>query len=402
MHISYQAIFMNFPLPEPAPLPLALGFRRTLLIIIILLLNIDCIFGSEEISVITDQQISARPRMNNMKGKTTWYDQHQKFQNMPFIEGDFICWSINQQGNTFASTGTASTVSVPSNALSTLTSGQIYAPQSVMEPGFKLAIGMNLEYDFWNWMVTYTWIQAQQTSSVSSLSTNSSNGGIVPIFNYAPSNGILTTIAINGGNSGFISTASAQWHLRHLNIFDIYIGKYLYFSSTFLLHPYLGIKATYQKQVLDIAYYVNSLSNASQELGQNKVHFQQHQWGMGPRFGIANFLKCVPHFDVFTNLAITSLYSSFYVISKSFDTNATVPSNNIEICYQENNVYQLIPILELSLGVSTEWLFTTGACIVGSVAWENQLWWYMNQHSSSIADLLLNMQGITASIHYDF
>ncbi|MEI8301470.1 MAG: hypothetical protein WCG10_07695, partial [Chlamydiota bacterium] len=79
-----------------------------------------------------------------------------------------------------------------------------------------------------------------------------------------------------------------------------------------------------------------------------------------------------------------------------------VVNPDYQLSNQRYRMHTLIPAFELSLGLQTEWIFEGGSRLVASAAWETQMFLFMAQHSSTIADLNLNMEGLTLKFRYDF
>jgi hypothetical protein len=118
-----------------------------------------------------------------------------RYENNAFVMADFIYWVAKQEGNTYAATGNAITVpgtTDPNTGLipgAITAKGKVYAPNPRIEPGFKVAVGMDFAYDQWDLFAEYTYLYSSAKSAVNS---NNLNTGILPIFSYAPNNSILS------------------------------------------------------------------------------------------------------------------------------------------------------------------------------------------------------------------
>ena len=181
------------------------------------------------------------------------------YDNSPYIEADFIYWVAKQEGNNYAVTGAAITVPGtvdPNTGLTpaSVTGGHSYSPDPKIKPGFKVALGMNLEHGHWDLFSEYTWLYSKAKSSVYS---NDLNAGVLPIFSYTPNNSILstTTFFASSGATGFVSGSTANWTL-HFNNINLELGKAIPFGCHLTLHPHFGLQGSWQKQHLNYLYAV--------------------------------------------------------------------------------------------------------------------------------------------------
>lgn len=343
---------------------------------------------------------------SNPISPTSANDFFPTYHNHPYIIVDFLYWVAKQEGNNYAATGTAITVPGTTDPNTGETppfissKGNIYAPTPVAKPGFKTAIGINLDYDHWDLGAEYTYLRSKETSSITS---NNLNSGILPLFSYTPNNSILsnTTAVAATGATGFVSLAKGQWSLQFNNI-NLELGKIISFSNQLAIHPHFGLEGSWQSQYLNVDYWVSSTVNTSQLLGSNQVLFDQQFWGVGPRLGLDALWQCFNHLGLFANSGFAALWGEFKTVSKSYDTNMISNYANILIMDQLYKPMTLSPIIQLEIGGNYSYLFRNQYRFGLNVAWETQVWFFQNQHTTSLSDTNLILQGLTLGARFDY
>ncbi len=330
---------------------------------------------------------------------------HPEFDNSVFAEADFIYWYVDQEGNAYASTGSYFIEPRPLVPISY--QGQVYAPNSKANPGFKVALGSNLSFDQWDVLVRYSWLNSNPSSSVTSTDGYS---GIVPLFIYSVGGSGVLSLAGTGGSvdpTTYVSEATANWHY-YLNAIDSELGKTTFVTPAFDARVNFGLKGSWQRETLNLQYLV---THSTGLLGNNTINCNQFFWGIGPRVGIDTDWNILPPYALFndSNLsanlvaasAISALFSNFSVVAKSFDTEIGSYSS-ILVANQKYSVTKLIPVVEMLLGVEIKGSYSDCSRWVIGLGWENQIWFSMNQHSSSVPDIDLSFSGLTFKARYDF
>jgi hypothetical protein len=315
-----------------------------------------------------------------------------------FLDADFLYWVANQNGNAYASTGAAITVPGTSGTPLSNNKGYLYSPDSRMNPGFRLGGGINIGHDNWDTYAQYTFFFDKGDGKISSTNVNA---GILPIFAYTPVNSILASTTAYGGATGFVSKASAYWSLRMNNI-NWEVGKNMSIGQFFFLHPHFGLEASFQKQQFNTYYTVTSPTDFSVTTGSNKVLFEQNFWGVGLRAGVDSIWKCIDHFSLYFNSALAGLWGQFTTQARSYDTNVSLSYSDVLIANTTYSPHTMSPVLELALGVQGDWIFENQVRLLVKAGYEEQVWFYQNQHSSTISDTSLVIQGLTINFRVDF
>lgn len=326
---------------------------------------------------------------------------YQVYDNNVYGEVDFTYWYVSQQGNDYASTG--SYLSFPTGRPALANPGGIYSPNSSAEPGFKVALGVNTDSNYYDLMARYTWLYSSQKNRVDSTNLESS---IVPLFLYdvGGEGSIGNSIVIVPSSSRYVTTATADWTLR-FNVLDLELGRSFFDWRCMTLRPSFGLKGSIQSEDLKLRYVVSS------SYGENDVSCRQSFWGVGPRLGLDGtwnispahtyFTNSPASLHVLTNLAGSALFSAFTVKAQSYDTITSLYTKRL-IADQINRVTKMTPVLESLLGLEIRRTYENQSRLSLSAAWENQVWFYMNQHSSSIADISLTLSGLTLRARYDY
>lgn len=326
-----------------------------------------------------------------------------QYENNVFVETAFLYWIAKQEGNDYATTGSAITVPGTTDPNTSATAagispGNVYEPNTNIEPGFKVGLGVNLEYGKWDLFSEYTYLVSHGEGSVSS---NDINSGILPLFSYTPNNSILSqTLSVaSSGATGFVSDAHAHWGL-HFNNITLELRRMIELFCTLSIRPHFGLQGTWQTQQFRTKYDVSSFSSFA-SLGHNRVQFDQSSWAVGLRFGLDTSWRCCQHLSLLLDSAVSALYGNFTAKATSYDTNIGTYSD-VLIGNQTLNLYTVSPVIQVFFGLQSDWAVYSKYLLLVQAGWEEQVWFFQNQHSSTIADTSLILQGLTARIQMDF
>jgi hypothetical protein len=328
-----------------------------------------------------------------------------RYENSLFIETAFLYWVAKQEGNDYATTGNAITVPGTADPNTGLTpelltsSGQVYAPNTNIEPGFKVGLGINLEHGQWDLFSEYTYLFSKGDGSVSS---SNLNAGILPLFSYTPNNSILltTTSANSTTATNFVSSANSSWSL-HFNTVSLELRRLWEPFCYLSLRPHFGFQGTWQEQHFNANYDISSFTTFL-PAGNNQVQFKQNSWGVGARFGLDGVWKFSRHFGLFIDSAFAALWGQFTARGRSYDTNTAAGYSNVLISDQRLNIYTVIPVIEALIGLQADWSFSDTYLLIAQAGWEEQVWFFQNQHSTLLSDSSLVLQGFTAKLQVDF
>ena len=323
-----------------------------------------------------------------------------------FLSVDYLYWYAKQEGNTYAATGAAQTVPGtldPNTGLipqAILCDGKVYSPKGKMQSGFKVGAGVDCDTTHWTLASEYTYLRSKTSSSISSYDLNT---GILPLFSYSPNNSIFSLANYNTsiGAQGFVAKASSTWSLKY-NLLTLELSKKMDFGDNTFLIPHFGLEGSQQTQHFNVFYGVNSLNNLTLQLGSNSVYFLQKFYGIGPRFGLDIDWKFAKHFGTFMQTGCSMLWSYYKANARSYDTNTTEDYASVLIADQNYKPHTLTPMCQFILGVESRWTFKDSYEFLMQTGWENQFWFFQNQHSSAIANTSLILQGLTLAFKLTF
>lgn len=327
-------------------------------------------------------------------------------KNSPRITADFLYWYAEQNGEEYASTGTAITVpgTIDPNteliAGSIGGAGRIYSPDPTWNPGFRVSFGWSLPNDAWRLCSEYAFLFARAEGDINS---GDLNAGIIPLFSYIPNNSVLSsTIAISSmGGDGFISSASSQWSLQ-FNTISLEVERFFLLSRRLSIAPRLGLLGSWQTEKSRVLYKASSDLSPGVFLGSNRSVFDQTFWGFGPRVRCDCEWFCWRSLSLYGNIGASVLWGAFDANAKAYDTNIDAGYSDVLIANQTNFLYTLNPVVQAAIGVDSNWAIRESSSITIRAGWEAQVWFFQNQQGAAIADSSLILQGLTAGVMLDF
>lgn len=140
------------------------------------------------------------------------------------------------------------------------------------DPGFKVGVGYNMEYDGWDTQFSYTWFRTRTSEYL-----QPSPGIIKPAYW-----GFTTALT-----ESFIS-GQLHWNIK-FNMFDLDLGRAFWIGKNLSMRPFVGLKGglidqtiytNWQNPTIDVSLIGTTLT-ATENLKQN---FR----GLGPRAGICS------------------------------------------------------------------------------------------------------------------
>lgn len=251
------------------------------------------------------------------------------------------------------------------------------------ESGFKLGLGYNLSYDYWDVLINWTRLHSQPKSSWNS-TTQSLNATLLAPFEGA---GIL------GSNS-----VHSRWKL-HFDTVDLELGRRLFLGRNLAVRPYAGLKGAWITSKLNTSYAgINSLVfNAA------NVSLKDRNQGIGLRFGMQGRwdLGC-SNFAILANIAGAVLWNNIKVQNV---TNEFRLDNTLGGGVKKANYHALNPLVECFIGLDWGSCFSKKYYLGISAGYEMQFWWdystfFIAPRNTTSYDLRLH--GLTATITIDF
>ena len=287
-----------------------------------------------------------------------------------FFSADFIYWTVRQDGMFYAVSGAGANAS----------GGSVHDIDWEWEPGFKVALGVNLPHDGWDMVAEYTWIQSDASDSTSQ---NAATSTLIPYW-------------LVGGNNSALTHARASWDI-HYNNLTLDLGRNTYMSQYMKLRLFAGLHAAWIDQDYSATF--------TQIDGQiNKLNLDQDFWGIGLRAGLNNAFQFTKNFSFFADLAASILWGQFDV-----DRTEKTTVNNVTTKVLDTGAkpHTAEPVLDLQAGFRYDgWMSQDRFHFALQVGWEHQLWILHNEVIKNLGEPDhagdLYMQGVTVKARLDF
>jgi len=345
-----------------------------------------------------------------------------------FIEADYIYWYVSEDALTYAAAGVQSGSFGSSN--------NVFNQQSragikgKMASGFKVAGGLDLDYDGWDTLAQYTWLHVNSRNHhghCHGVQTGTSSAGVGPYYPMVDGNfnTYSTDLSSNYGSYSLISGATGSWRL-HFNVIDWEVGRSFFISPKLVLRPHMGLKGTWQKQWYDIAYTINGVADPTFDsttllptsyayTTETEVYSQYHvqrYWGIGTRMGLDTSWMITKCFSIFGEMSASTMFGYFKdtrtdvsnVVNS--DTDAVILENNTTVNVAGRR-HQVNAVLETQIGLRYDYMWCDDEYRFRLQAgWESQLWF--NQNHFLLNDLAnqqgadLGFEGLTVQVRFDF
>ncbi len=311
-----------------------------------------------------EQMAPVRPPTDEITPKGQTYVQNGVA--MPYVSASLIYWKAREDGLQYIVTGQSGF------------RGRVYEPNFEGHLGFKAGLGVNLGHDGWDVYLQYTWFRSDATDR----------------FHTPIGEELLGTGFLVGG----VEESRAKWDF-HMNIFDLEWARLFYVSPYLMLRPFFGLKGYWSDQ--DYRVRSEGYSDANRSVrNSDRIWYDVDQWGMGIRGGLQNSFCFTKNFSIFGNLALAAEWSRFRLRLREDSASAL-------LLRLKNERYQMVPVLELAVGLRWDvWFYQEKFHFGLEWGWEEQMWWDF----SHAFDLFnrgstggnLNFQGLTVRARLDF
>ncbi len=289
-----------------------------------------------------------------------------------FVTGDFLYWIAHEEGLEYATRGIKGQVGAPGASKDqTIPPGTAHNVHFQWGPGFRVGAGYTLPKSFWDLGLTWTHYNNDAKGSAS----HEGDFRFNPL--WAVLNHPLETI-----DAGQLTSASAEWRL-HYNTLDLELSRYFFPNKYLSLKPHLGVRAAWIDQKYDIRYMFALAGAVTNLLTDVSIKNDNDYSGAGFKIGIDSLWHINRYFGIFGNGSFSLLGGNFEVK----DQQTTLSSNsvtstqpNLGFINTHDNFFQLIPELEIALGLNFQatpkrerYRFELNA------GWEYLLWFDQNQ-----------------------
>lgn len=302
-----------------------------------------------------------------------------------FLTADFLYWRAENHGFSYAYE-LNTTDPVGGNV------GDIVRVNPSWDPAFRVGAGWNTGYDFWDVYLNYTWYR----NSTSETRTNDVNG-FIPLW---PVSSSATAV-------GEFTTVQAKTRFM-LNIGDLELGRMVYLTKSVAIRPHWGARGGTIHQKFNSAF---SEAFVGGQFTDQNFSGKNNYWGIGPRAGVNGEFHLNQGFSILGKAAAALLYGKNDVRATTRRVDLTGVSS-IERQY-EDDFYQLVPNLQLLLGVQWQTCFWCEKMFFKmSAAWETNFWWDQFNLPYGLSSLVapmptvgnqpLTMEGLTVNFEWDF
>lgn len=252
------------------------------------------------------------------------------------------------------------------------------------QPGFRIALGYNTNFDGWDIKATYTRLIYKKTAS----------------YQYYQTQNVPSTSDVN-----VIQGLNSREIKYNYNLGDLDLGRGCKLSSRLQARPYFGIR------ILGYKYKnPNYINNYTYSPANNNITYRAYDYILfsstlvGLKGGCEGLWKLSQNFSLTGNLTLSSLVNSmkyprptyYYDLSPGFDLYTS--DNNPRATRITNN-------LDISIGLSWDKNFADDKYHLGlSATYEQHSYWTMNStaYSPVDGDFMFNLQGIALGARLDF
>ncbi len=296
-----------------------------------------------------------------------------------YVSADFLYWRSENHGFSYAYELKSTTQNV----------GSVVRIDPEWDPAFRVGAGWNTTYDFWDVFLDYTWYQNRSSES------SSSAIGFIPLW------------PVSSSTTGQYRDVSASSRFS-LNMGDLEIGRMVYLTKSIAVRPHWGARGgtLHQKFKDNFSGLLSGASSAETFNGRNNY------WGVGPRTGVNGEWHMSRSFSILGKAAGALLYGKTQVKNE----HQTLASGGTVFVLErqyKDNFYQLVPNLQLALGLQWQTCFWCEKMFFKmSASWETNYWWNQFNIPYSTAALTapmptvgnqpLTMEGLTLNFELDF
>lgn len=283
------------------------------------------------------------------------------------IDADFTWWKSKVSGLSYAEID-----------------HKVRSPSSSFQPGFKVGVGMDLDYDGWDAYAQYTWFNAPWQKSCHESEDDVSYSSFVHVNTS------------DGALSSLILADACSERKEQFNIADLELGRNFFISKRLTLRPSFGFKLARMLEKTNFTQNEEGLS------GYANLYLRQTLSGIGTRGALNTVWHISRTFGFYGDIAVTALWSSIHnQCTSNFRTDSITTTNSPKTVTQT-----ILPVIETSVGVTyMNWFYNEAYQLYAKAGWEEQIWIDYNQNTP--AGLLnntgnLTIHGLTVKLGFVF
>jgi hypothetical protein len=319
-----------------------------------------------------------------------------------FISADFLYWAVglSKDFKLFATKG--GVVRLPVNGTNATSAGRgdLDGFDTKFDPGFKVALGLDLKHDGWDTQLQYTWFKTSDTKTVSS------TGNTFPAFLIESLGSPVDTV------DGFplvlsFDSIKGDYDLTYNN-FDWELGRRFYVSKYLTMRPHIGLKGGWVDGDINYTATGADLLDSTQNAGRAitcyspiKKTYDQDSYWVGIRTGIGASFYFVESFSMFGHLDLSGVLGHSKLTFKenmnicNEEADPTGASTNVTVLNTQGDGFFVGEFTEWMLGFAYECSWDNdGRRVRVEAAWESQSW--------DFAGPARSFNGLTTKVRFDF
>ena len=278
---------------------------------------------------------------------------------------------------------------------STNLQGSLMQLPSQWDPGFRLGLGWNTDFDRWDVFANWTWFSADTDKT--------SNNGLTSVIG---DEGYQPMWPVDVTNSQY-ARVHANWNMWY-DAVDLELGRAFYITKALSLRPHAGLRGGWINQNFGSKFSLPLSGPNAEYAFSGKNNF----WGVGPRFGInSSWHIANSQWSVLGKLsgAILSGKSETHYAQDVLST-ADVSTR---IRDMKAHFTQIVPTVQFFLGIDWGMCLDCNRYYLGANAgWEANLYWNQfsllsanttnNAPSPAMGNHPVMMDGLTFNVHFDY
>jgi hypothetical protein len=296
------------------------------------------------------------------------------------VSARFIYWYTSQEGLDVAHVKPGGLLDLPTN-------GAVLYSDFDYQPGFKVAVGYNTNYDDWVGWAEYTWLHTSEATASTGVWDNSD---------------WFAAGRVAGEPVDSVASVSANWKM-HLDMLDVFFSRPYYQGTQLTVSPYAGIRALWIRQ----AFSVNDVSSALTSFAVNpRAKTKSNSWGIGPAAGAMGHWLLGMGFRFEGNATGSLRYTQYSSIAwkQSYDDSSGATAKT-------NNYGTVRPMAQLGVGLGYgSYLYCQKYYIDFSARYDFNYLWNQNVMRPFVSELVgrendcgdLSMHGLTLNARFDF
>jgi hypothetical protein len=318
-------------------------------------------------------------------------------------------------------------VVTPAQLAAAQTTGYVANANFNWGPGFKVALGVNLDYDTWDAYAEYTWFHKTSHTNLGVQSRCEKECGIdLPNNEWIfPTRMMPVGITLPIDNNKGYKSASQKWTVK-MDFLDLVMARSYYSGTRLSFRPLFGARGAWIRQSVSETFNDQATFTGG-ALVPNAAHYATYSgntraWGVGPMVGMKSNWMLGYGFRLIGDVEADILYTRYDVKSKGllvteYDTNplAATPvfaEGSSKGTLSQKHTDMLRPHADIELGFGWGSYFDNSNWHVDLLAtYGYQVFWNQNMFinfSESLTGRLTNgngnlyVHGMTFTARFDF